>query len=143
MSPFPDPVRSVLRRLRYRLDIGVFLDIWPCWAVAGLLLAGIVVLICRLWFPGAAFGLPLLWIAPIIAGIPALIQSARHFYRPDHIAAIADSLSGGQGTLLALLETQDPAWMDFREIENFRRSRFPVFMFGGGLPYLRRQRHFW
>jgi hypothetical protein len=127
MSKLPDPIRCVLRQLRCRLAIGVFLDFWPRWAVAGLLFAGIVVLICRLWFPGAAFGLPLLWIAPIIAGIPALIQSARYFYRPDHIAAIADSLSGGQGTLLALLETQDPAWMDSREIKKLSTFPYPRF----------------
>jgi hypothetical protein len=125
MSHLPDPVRSVLRRLRYRLAIGVFLDYWPRWAAASLLLAGIVALTCRLWFPGVE--LPLLWIAPIIAGIPALIQSARHFYRPDHIAAIADSLGGGQGTLLALLETQDPAWTEFCEIKKFSTFPFPRF----------------
>jgi hypothetical protein len=127
MSHLPDPIRSVLRRLRCRLAIGVFFDFWPRWAAAGLLLAGIIVLTCRLWFPGIALGWPLLWIAPIIAGIPALIQSAGHFYRPDHIAAIADSLSGGQGTLLALLETQDPAWMNFRGIQKFAAFPFPRF----------------
>jgi hypothetical protein len=127
MSNLPDPVRSVLRRLRYRLAIGVFLDFWPRWAVASLLLAGIVALTCRLWFPGVAFGFSWVWIAPAIAGIPASIQSARNFYQPGHIAAIADSLSGGHGTLLALLETRDRAWMDFCGIKEFSTFRFPRF----------------
>jgi hypothetical protein len=128
MNNLPDPVQSVLHRLRYRLALGVFLDVWPRYAVAGLLLAGIVTLTCRLWFPGAAVRLPLLWIGPAIAGIPVLIQSARHFYRPDQIAAIADSLNGGQGTLLALLETQDPAWMDGYGIKEFSTFPFPRFL---------------
>jgi hypothetical protein len=127
VSNLPDPVQSVLRRLRCRLAIGVFLDFWPRWAVASLLLAGIVALTCRLWFPGAAFGLPWLWIAPAIAGIPALIQAARHSYQPEQIAAFADSLSGGHGTLLALLETQDPAWMDLCRIEKYSAFPFPRF----------------
>jgi hypothetical protein len=136
MSNLPAPVRSVLRRLRYRLAIGVFLDFWPRWAVASLLLAGIAALTCRLWFPGIAFGLPLLWIAPAIAGIPALIQSARHLYQPNQIAAIADSLSGGHGTLLALMETQDPAWMDSQGLKNFSTFPYPRFHIGRRLALL-------
>jgi hypothetical protein len=127
MSNLPAPVRSVLRRLRYRLGVGVFLDFWPRWAVASLLLAGIVALVCRLWFPGAAFRLPLLWIVPAISVIPALIQSARHFYHPGQVAAIADSLNGGRGTLLALLEIQDPAWIDSHGIKDCSTFPFPRF----------------
>jgi len=127
MRNLPDPVRSVLRRLRSRLAIGLFLDFWPRWAISGLLIAGAIALACRLWFPRSAFGLPLLWIAPAIAVIPALIQSIRHFYQPGQIAAIADSLSGGQGTLLALMETDDPAWMDFCGIKESSTFPFPRF----------------
>jgi hypothetical protein len=123
----PVPIRSVLRRLRCLLAIGVFLDFWPRWAAAALLLAGIVAVSCRLWFPGAAIELPLLWLAPAIAVVPALIQSTRRLYMPDQIAAIADSLSGGHGTLLAFLETRDPRWVDsfwIRKIVNFPFPRF-------------------
>jgi hypothetical protein len=127
MNELPGTIRSVLRRLRCLLAVGVFLDSWPRWAAASLLLAGIATLSCRLWFPGAAAGLPLLWIAPALAGIPAFIQSARRWYRSDQIAAIADSLGGGQGTLLAVMETHDRAWIDSRAIEKFSAFQFPRF----------------
>jgi hypothetical protein len=127
MNRLPSPVQSVLRRLRYRLAIGVFLDFWPRWAVVSLLIAGMVALICRMWFPYPAFGLRLLWFAPALAVIPALIQSIRHFYRTDQLAAIADSLSGGRGTLLALLETQDKAWMNHHGIGSCSTFPFPRF----------------
>jgi hypothetical protein len=56
-------------------------------------------------FASAASILPWLWIAPLLALIPALILCARHAYRPAEIAALADSLDGGHGTLLTIFET--------------------------------------
>jgi hypothetical protein len=124
MNPLPVPVASVLRRLRRRLAIGVFLNIWPGWALGSLLLAGVVALGCRLLVPGAAAALNWLWLAPLIASIPAMFLTVSRAYRPDQIAALADSLNGGHGTLLALLEVQDPAWGSSRAITGF--SQFPM-----------------
>jgi hypothetical protein len=114
----------MLRRLRRRLAIGVFLDIWPGWALGSLLLAGIVALSCRLFVPGAASVLNWLWLAPAIASIPAVFLTVSRAYRPEQIAALADSLTGGQGTLLAVLEIQDPSWANSQAITEF--SQFPL-----------------
>jgi hypothetical protein len=57
MNPLPVPVASMLRRLRRRLAIGVFLDIWPRWALVSLLTAGVVEVSCRLFVPDAASAL--------------------------------------------------------------------------------------
>lgn len=110
MTDLPAPVRPILRRLSRRIAVGLFLDIWPRWAVISFLIAGTAALICRIFFAGAAAFLPWLWIVPILSGIPALYLCFRRAYRQSEIVALADSLSGGHGTLLTLLEKQDPAW---------------------------------
>jgi hypothetical protein len=114
----------MLRRLRRRLAIGVFLEVWPRWALGSLLTAGVVAISCRLFAPGAASVLGWLWLAPVIAFIPAVFLSASRAYRPEQIAALADSLNGGQGTLLTLLEIQDPSWANSRAITGL--SHFPM-----------------
>jgi hypothetical protein len=124
MNPLPVPVASVLRRLRRRLTIGVFLDIWPRWALGSLLSAGVFALSCRLFLPRAASALNWLWLAPVIASIPAVLLTLSRSYRAEQIAALADSLNGGEGTLLAVLEIQDPAWVSSRAIAGF--SQFPM-----------------
>jgi len=124
MNPLPVPVASVLRRLRRRLTIGVFLDIWPLWALGSLLSAGVFALSCRLFLPRAASALNWLWLAPVIASIPAVLLTLSRSYRAEQIAALADSLNGGEGTLLAVLEIQDPAWVSSRAIAGF--SQFPM-----------------
>jgi len=98
-----------MRRFGRRLVIGLFLDIWQRWAVGSLMLAGLVTLVCRTFFSSAAEILRWFWLAPIFAALPAAAVSIMHAYRPDEIVALADSLGGGQGTLLALIETRDPA----------------------------------
>src|SRR5262245_30197079 len=109
MTELPPSVRPALRRLSRRVAFGLFLDIWPRWAIGGLLIAGTIALVCRIFFREAAAFLPWLWVAPLLASVPALFVCARRVYRPAEIVALADSLSGGHGTLLTLMETGDPA----------------------------------
>ena len=99
-----------MRRLSRRLAIGLFLDVWPNWAVASLLLAGLVALVCRLFAPVAAPYLAWLWLAPLVTAIPVLILCLKRKHRPDEVVAVADWLKGGHGLLLTLMERQDEAW---------------------------------
>lgn len=110
MKELPEAIRPVLRRLARRLAVGQFLDVWPRWAVASLLVAGLAALVCRMFVPRAAGLLPWLWLAPVLASLPAAVVCLKRAYRPAEISALADSLSGGRGTLLALAETGDTAW---------------------------------
>src|SRR5215211_7057054 len=110
MQDMPASVQPMLRRLARRLTIGLFLDVWPGWAVAGLLAAGLIVLICRVGFPAAAPYLYWLWLAPILTALPAIITCLVRRYRPGEVIALADWLSGGQGMLLTLLDHNDAAW---------------------------------
>jgi hypothetical protein len=106
----PESVTPALQRLARRLTFGLFLDIWPAWAVGGLLAAGVVALVCRLFVPAAAPLLRWLWLAPVVAILPAVFICIRRAYRTAEVVALADWLNGGQGTLLALHETNDPSW---------------------------------
>jgi hypothetical protein len=110
MNDMPPSVRPLLRRLSRRLALGLFLDVWPRWAIGALLTAGTFALVCRLFFASFAAVLPWLWLAPILAGVPALVVCAMRAYNDSHLVAIADTLSGGSGTLLTLAERQDTAW---------------------------------
>ena len=112
--PVSVSVHQALRPLARRLAAGLFLEVWPPWAAASLLLAGVAALICRVFVPAAAPRLPWLWLAPMLAALPALVICMRRSWRPAEVIALADSLSGGHGTLLALYETagQDPAWRE-------------------------------
>ena len=75
-------------------------------------------------FPGAAPRLPWLWLAPVLTALPALVICVRRAYRPAEVVALADWLNGGQGMLLTLLETNDPAWAESPLVE--RASTFPL-----------------
>jgi hypothetical protein len=108
----PATIEGPFRRLARRLAIGLFLDVWPAWAAASLLLAGLVALVCRVFLPAASPRLPWLWLAPLLATVPALVVCYRRLYSAADIVALADSLTGGRGTLLALFETGDTAWRD-------------------------------
>ena len=112
MNQMPASLRPLLRRLQRRLAIGLFLDRWPIWAAAALLLAGTGVLVSRMFVPAAAPFLPWSWLAPIVVALPVLVICLRRAYRPAEVAALADSLSGGRGALLAVFETGDPAWAE-------------------------------
>ena len=112
MNGMPASIRPALRRLERRLAIGLFLDVWPAWAVASLLLAGLVAVVCRMFLPAAAASVHWLWLAPFLTAAPALIYCVMRAYRPGEVVAIADWLNGGQGMLLTLLETNDPAWAE-------------------------------
>ncbi len=101
-----------LRRLSRRLAIGLYLDAWPPWAAGSLLLAGVVTLICRVFFPAAFSLVPWLWLSPVLAAGPALFICYRRLYSPADVVALADSLTGGTGTLLALFETGDTVWRE-------------------------------
>src|SRR5687768_13213198 len=98
------PVTSdeALRRLARRLAIGLCLDVWPTWAAGSLLLAGLVTLICRVFFPAASSHIRWLWLAPVFAVLPVLLICYRRFYSAAEVVALADSLAGGRGTLMAL-----------------------------------------
>ncbi len=106
----PESVSPGLRRLGRRLAMGLFLDIWPAWAVGSLLVAGLVTLACRLFVPAAAPWLRWLWLTPVVATVPVVFLCLRRSYRPAEIVAVADWLNGGVGTLLTLYETNDPSW---------------------------------
>jgi hypothetical protein len=104
---------AVLRRLARRLAIGLFLDVWPTWAAASLLVAGLVTLACRVFVPAASSQLAWLWLlAPALATPPALVVCYRRFHSRAELVALADSLAGGSGALLAAYETGDTAWRD-------------------------------
>jgi hypothetical protein len=125
MQEMPESVRPALRRLVRRLAIGLFLDVWPAWAVASLVLAGLVVLVCRMFIAGAASSLPWLWLAPFLTALPALIVCFMRAYRPTEVVALADWLGGGQGMLLTLLEHDDPAWAGSAMAEAASRFTLP------------------
>ena len=110
MNEFPVSVRHALQRLTRRLALGLFLETWPVWAVASLLVSGVVVLVARLFVADMAPFLPWFWLAPLVASVPALFVCVRRMYRPAHVLALADALAGGDGLLLALSERPDTAW---------------------------------
>jgi hypothetical protein len=110
MKDLPVSLAPLLRRLTRRIALGQFLEVWPRWAAASLLIAGTLALLARIFFASAAFLLPWLWIAPALATIPAIVFCVRRAYRPAEVAAIADTLSGGHGTLLTVFETGAQAW---------------------------------
>jgi len=124
MNALPVSIRPALRRLARRLAVGLFLDVWPTWAVASLLVAGLVALVCRLFFAGAASLLSWLWLAPVLTTLPVLIICPMRAYRPSEVVALADWLGGGHGALLTLLERSDPAWAESPMVEV--ASRFPL-----------------
>ncbi|HZI51877.1 MAG TPA: hypothetical protein VFE29_08630, partial [Terriglobia bacterium] len=77
MTDLPVAVRPILRRLARRVALGLFLQIWPRWAIGSFLIAGSVALICRIFFSSAAPFLPLLWLAPVLSVIPVVILCIR------------------------------------------------------------------
>ena len=123
----PASLRPDLGRLRRRLRIGLFLQVWPPWAIASLLLAGTIAVVCRMFFVRAAPILPWLWIAPIVAAIPVLVVCWRRAYRPAEVVALADLLGGGQGLLLTLFETNDEGWRESALIERASTFALPRF----------------
>jgi hypothetical protein len=125
MTDLPAAVRPPLRRLTRRIALGLFLEIWPRWAVGAFLIAGTAAVVCRMFFAQAAGWLPYLWIAPMLATLPAIYLCIRRAYRPSEIVVLADWLSGGQGTILTLLEKQDPAWNDAPAVEALSRISLP------------------
>jgi hypothetical protein len=125
MQDLPVSVRRALRRLTRRLAVGLFLEVWPAWAVAGLLVAGTSVLIARLFFPPLAPYLPWFWLMPVVAALPALVLCLRRVYRPAQVLALADSLAGGDGLLLALSERPDAAWSEAQALQRIATLRLP------------------
>jgi hypothetical protein len=124
MTDLPLPVRSGLRRLSRRIALGLFLDIWPRWAIGGLMVSGTAALLCRMFYPDAASLLPWLWLVPVLSALPAAYLCIRRRYQPNEIAALADAMSGGQGTLLTLLETKDASWADAGKLPQFAMPRW-------------------
>jgi hypothetical protein len=110
MHDVPAAVRPVVTRLGRRLAVGLFLDLWRPWAIGTLLAAGVLALACRLFLPDASPYLSWLWLLPVLSGVPPLAGCVTRAYRPGEVAALADSLSGGHGMLLTLVEQGDRAW---------------------------------
>jgi len=110
MNELPLAVQRTLRRLSRRLTLGLFLQVWPPWAAGTVLVAGVLMLVGRVFVPQAAAVLHWLWLAPVVALMPAALLCYRRAYRPAQVAVIADSLAGGHGMLLSLLERPDEAW---------------------------------
>lgn len=125
MNQLPLSVRAALRRLSRRLAIGLFLEIWPVWAVGSLLIAGALVVIARLFVAQVAPYLAWFWLAPLVAALPALALSVRRGYRPAEVVALADSLAGGDGLLLALTECPDAAWSESDVLRRVARHPLP------------------
>ena len=124
MDKVPSTIPAVLKRLRRRLAIGLFLEIWPAWTIAGLIAAGTIVAICRMFVASAAPYLGWLWVVPVLTAIPALVICVRRSYAPTDVAAVADWLGGGHGALLTWFETTDPVWSDSPMVR--QASSFPL-----------------
>jgi hypothetical protein len=124
----PESLRPALTRLRRRLTLGLFLDVWPAWSAVGLVIGATAVLLCRMFVAPAAPFLPWLWLVPVLTAIPAFAVSLARTHRADQVAALADWLSGGQGLVLTMFERDDRAWSESPLVE--RASRLP-------LPHLR------
>ena len=107
MDDLPVSVRPVIRRLRRRVLIGQFLDIWPSWAAGSFIVVGVVFLISRTFLAKLATILPWLWIIPALSVAAAVVVCMKRRYHAFEILALADSLAGGQGALLAVAETRD------------------------------------
>ncbi len=124
MDRVPSTIPAVLKRLRRRLAVGLFLEIWPAWAIASLIVAGTIVVICRMFIASAAPYLVWLWLLPVLTAIPSLVICLRRAYAPRDVAAVADWLGGGRGALLTWFETTDPAWSDSPMIQ--QAATFPL-----------------
>lgn len=124
MTDLPVPIRLRLRRLARRVALGLFLDIWPRWAAAGLFTAGLAALACRMLVPSASPYLPWFWIVVPLTIVPVAILSRIRRFRAADLVALADSLAGGNGMLLAVDETRDGAWIDSPLLD--RASAFPL-----------------
>ena len=124
MNELPASVRPVLRRLAQRLAVGLFLDVWPMWAVGSLLVAGLAALVCRMFFASAATWLSWLWPAPLLTALPCAPHLLQTRVPADQVVALADWLNGGQGMLLTLFERNDSAWAESPILE--RASRLPL-----------------
>ena len=113
-----------LKRLARRLSAGLFLDLWLPWSAAVLVVAGVVVLLCRVLIPAAAGAVRWFWIAPLAAIVPAAAVCWRRRFSSADVIAIADWLAGGPGTLLAIAETGDARWFSSAAVS--RASAFPL-----------------
>src|SRR5690242_18653440 len=110
MDRMKPSLHGSLTPLSRRLAAGLFLEIWPPWAIGTLLVGGVTVLACRLFVPAAAPFLRWFWLGPLAAALPALFLCWRRRYRESELVGIADWLGGGRGLLLAVYERGDAAW---------------------------------
>ena len=126
MTHLPVPVRLALRRLARRLTLGVFLDVWPIYAAVGIVMAGLAALVCRLFVPAASPYLWWLWLTPVAAMAPAWLVCRLRAYTPDQLVALADSLAGGDGLLLATVERPGSAWADSARLATIADRPLPA-----------------
>jgi hypothetical protein len=132
MDYLPYSTAQVLRKVARRVALGQFLQIWPRWGTVAFLIAGLVALLCRMFFPNAAHLLPFIWAVPLLSVIVTLCLTFNRRYSALEIVAIADSLAGGNGTLLAVVETSDSSWN--RALAALSRLHLPTIHVG---------RHIW
>ena len=125
MTDLPVPVRAALRRFARRLSLGVFLDVWPTYAAVGIVVAGLAALACRLLFPDASAYLPWLWLIPLVAVFPAWRACRLRAYSFDQLVALTDSLSGGEGLLLATIERPGSEWASSAGVERVANMPLP------------------
>ena len=125
MNDLPVSVRAALRRFARRLSLGVFLDVWPTYAAVGIAGAGLAALTCRLLFPEVSAYLPWLWLTPVAAMLPAWLVCRRRAYTFDQLVALADSLSGGDGLLLATVERPGSEWTTSAGLERVASTPLP------------------
>ena len=121
----PPTIPAVLKRLRRRLAMGLFLEIWPVWATASLIVAGTIVVVCRMFVPYMAPYLAWLWLLPVLTAMPAAAICVRRAYAPADVAAVADWLGGGRGAFLTWFETADPAWSQSAMIRQAAAFQLP------------------
>jgi len=125
MNQLPVSVRAALRRFARRVSLGMFLDVWPTYAVVGIVAAGLAALACRVLFPDASPYLPWLWLTPVVAMAPAWLVCRLRAYTPDQLVALADSLSGGDGLLLATIEHPGTEWASSARLASVANTPLP------------------
>src|SRR3954470_15426780 len=136
MTAMPADARGRLEQLSRRLAAGVFLDAWIPSAIAALMVAGSAALVCRIFVPAAAGAVRWLWIAPVLAVVPAAVVCWRRAFSPADVVAIADWLAGGDGMLMAVAETGDGAWLGSAPLARASAFQLPRLRPWRKLPWL-------
>src|SRR4051812_3985386 len=136
MTAMPADARARLKQLSRRLAAGVFLDAWIPPPIAAPMGAGSAAPLCRIFVPVAAGAVRWLWIAPVLALVPAAVVCWRRAFSPADVVAIADWLAGGNGMLMAVAETGDAAWLGSAPLARASSFQLPRLRLWRKLPWL-------